>query len=60
MSTRRNEYADMGPGDEVPPETPGVGENVCQECGGSGRLDGGRECPTCEGTGYVKEAIGGG
>ncbi len=49
----------LEPGDEVPPEVPSAGENVCQECGGSGELDGG-ECPTCMGTGRVVEGIGGG
>lgn len=50
---------DERPGDEVPPGTPGAGENVCPDCGGSGELDGGT-CPTCEGTGTVMEGIGGG
>lgn len=49
----------MSPGDQAPPGSPQAGENVCRECGGSGRLEN-RECPTCEGTGRVIEAIGGG
>jgi len=48
----------MNPGDEAPPGTPDTGENVCPDCGGSGRREGG-ECPTCGGTGKVIEAIGG-
>ena len=47
------------PGDDAAPGTPGTGENVCPECRGSGRLEGGT-CPTCEGTGKVIEGIGGG
>ena len=46
------------PGDEVPAGTPGAGENVCPDCGGSGRLEG-KSCPTCGGSGVVIEAVGG-
>lgn len=45
-------------GDEVPPGTPGAGENVCPDCGGTGQRDG-EECATCGGTGVVTEAVGG-
>ena len=48
----------MSPGDEVPPGTPGSGENVCPDCGGTGLRDG-NECVTCGGTGVVTEAVGG-
>jgi DnaJ-class molecular chaperone len=48
----------MRPGDEVPPGTPGSGENVCPDCGGTGLRDG-NECVTCGGTGVVTEAVGG-
>ena len=48
----------VNPGDEAPPGTPDTGENVCPDCGGSGRRKGG-ECPACGGTGKVIEAIGG-
>ena len=48
----------MNPGDEVPPGTPGAGEDLCTECGGSGRLEN-RPCPVCGGTGRVMTAIGG-
>lgn len=48
----------MSAGDEAPPGTPGTGENVCPDCGGSGRRTG-RECATCSGTGKVTVGIGG-
>ncbi|MDQ4049569.1 MAG: hypothetical protein M3131_09360 [Actinomycetota bacterium] len=49
----------LEPGDEVAPEVPSAGENVCQTCGGSGELDGG-DCRNCGGRGMVVEAVGGG
>jgi len=55
----RPDRSDMAPGDELPPEQPSAGENVCPDCEGSGRSDG-DECPTCGGRGFVEEAIGGG
>lgn len=48
----------LRPGDQAPPGTPGTGENICGNCGGSGKVEG-RDCPTCEGTGYVTTGIGG-
>lgn len=48
----------MAPGDEAPAGTPSTGENVCPQCGGSGRL-GASACPHCEGTGKVIVGIGG-
>jgi hypothetical protein len=48
----------MAPGDEAPPGTPGTGEKVCPQCGGSGRA-GASSCPTCQGTGKVNAGIGG-
>ena len=48
----------MAPGDEAPPGTPGTGENICRDCGGSGR-QGGATCPTCQGAGVVTVGIGG-
>jgi len=36
-----------------------AGENLCPECGGSGRLKG-EACPACDGSGKVTEGIGGG
>ena len=50
--------APMAPGDEAPPGTPGTGENICRDCGGSGHK-GGSECPTCQGSGVVTVGIGG-
>ncbi|MBE7367790.1 hypothetical protein [Ramlibacter pallidus] len=50
--------APIAPGDEAPAGTPSTGENVCPECGGSGRL-GASKCPNCEGTGIVIVGIGG-
>lgn len=47
------------PGDEASPGTPGTGEGLCRECGGSGRRDDGRTCPACGGTGKVTVGIGG-
>ncbi len=48
------------PGDEVEPGTQGAAEDLCAECGGSGRLDSGEGCPNCKGTGVVIRAVGGG
>jgi hypothetical protein len=48
----------MNPGDEAPAGTPGTGENICPECGGSGRIAAG-PCPSCGGTGIVTVGIGG-
>ncbi len=50
----------MNPGDEVPPGTPGAGENLCPDCSGRGRLKNGEQCPTCGGTGRVMQAVSGG
>jgi hypothetical protein len=46
------------PGDEAAPGTPGTGENLCRNCNGTGRIEGGG-CPECGGTGKVIEGIGG-
>lgn len=48
----------MAPGDQAPAGTPGTGENICPQCGGSGRL-GASACPNCEGTGKVIAGMGG-
>ncbi|MBV9782307.1 MAG: hypothetical protein JO264_00665 [Acidisphaera sp.] len=48
----------LNPGDEAAPGTPGTGEDICADCGGSGRVKG-QECQTCSGTGKVTKAIGG-
>jgi DnaJ-class molecular chaperone len=50
--------AAMSPGDEAPAGTPGTGEDVCPNCGGSGRAASGA-CPMCGGTGKVIVGIGG-
>jgi len=50
---------DLKPGDEAEPGTPGAAEDLCESCGGSGKLDG-KPCPECEGTGRVMRGIGGG
>ncbi|MBZ6075020.1 hypothetical protein [Microvirga puerhi] len=49
----------LNPGDEGASDTPGIGENICRECNGSGKI-GNRACPICGGTGIVLEEIGGG
>jgi hypothetical protein len=49
----------LNPGDDAAPGTPGTGENVCQECQGTGKLDGG-ECANCGGTGKVIQGLAGG
>lgn len=50
----------LKPGDEALPDTPGTGEDICGDCGGSGKRKDGNECPTCEGTGRIIQGIGGG
>lgn len=49
----------LNPGDEGIPGTPGTGENLCPDCGGTGKLNN-APCRTCGGTGKVIEGIGGG
>jgi len=48
----------LKPGDQAAPGTPGTGENLCRDCGGSGRKSG-VTCPSCQGTGTVTTGIGG-
>jgi hypothetical protein len=48
----------MNLGDEAPPGTPGTAENVCRECGGSGRVTD-AVCPSCNGSGKVTVGVGG-
>ncbi len=52
--------ADMNPGDDAPSGTPGTGEDVCPECSGKGKIQGGGECPNCRGTGKVIKGVAGG
>lgn len=49
----------MAPGDEAPPGTPGTGEDVCPQCGGTGQVAESGRCPNCQGTGKVTVGIGG-
>lgn len=51
--------AGLNPGDDAKPGTPGTGENLCPDCGGSGKVGAG-PCRTCGGTGKVIEGVGGG
>ncbi len=52
------DLAPMAPGDQAPAGTTGTGEDVCPQCGGTGRL-GASACPNCQGTGKVIVGIGG-
>ncbi|MCG5074113.1 hypothetical protein [Paraburkholderia tagetis] len=49
----------LNPGDEGPPDAPGVGEDWCGACHGTGMVEGQR-CSVCGGTGKVLQGIGGG
>jgi hypothetical protein len=49
----------LSPGDEGPPDAPGVGEDLCTVCDGTGMVNGER-CSICGGTGNVLQGIGGG
>ena len=51
--------ADMAPGDEAPADREETLANICPDCLGSGRQGDG-DCPACDGTGEVQEAVGGG
>ena len=48
----------VNPGGEAPEGTPGSGEGLCRDCGGSGRV-GDAACPSCRGSGMVIVGIGG-
>jgi RecJ-like exonuclease len=50
----------LKPGDQAAPDTVGAGEDLCEDCGGTGLTQDRRECPTCEGSGRVMHGIGGG
>jgi DnaJ-class molecular chaperone len=56
--TVQQEGTKLNPGDEGDPSTPGMAENVCRECKGTGKI-GAVECPICGGTGVVYEEMGG-
>ncbi|MEM5403873.1 hypothetical protein [Paraburkholderia unamae] len=49
----------LNPGDEGPPDAPGVGEDLCGACHGTGLVEGER-CAVCAGSGRVMRGIGGG
>lgn len=51
--------AAMARGDDGPTGTPGTGEAICRDCGGSGRDTERRLCNACAGTGKVNVGIGG-
>ena len=55
---RINPAPRLGPGDEAAPGTPGTGEDVCPQCGGSGRVHG-EPCPNCGGSGRIVRGVGG-
>lgn len=58
--TGNNSSGQLNPGDEAAPGTPGSGENLCPVCSGKGKIDDGRKCENCGGSGKVIEGIGGG
>ena len=49
----------LAPGDQAAPGTPGTGEDICPDCGGSGADGHGAPCPNCAGTGKIIVGIGG-
>jgi len=57
-STVQQDGTKLNPGDQGEPGTPGMAENVCRECKGTGKV-GAVACPTCGGTGKVNEEMGG-
>ena len=52
-------HPDLNPGDVAPADAEAAGEDLCPNCGGSGR-QADQECEVCGGTGKVIEGIGGG
>jgi DnaJ-class molecular chaperone len=46
------------PGGQAEPDAIDVGQNVCRDCQGTGKM-GAQDCLTCGGTGIVIEKIGG-
>ncbi|MEX3921135.1 hypothetical protein AB4Y43_33805 [Paraburkholderia sp. BR10872] len=49
----------LNPGNEGQPGAPGVGEDLCGACHGTGLVQG-KRCAVCGGTGKVMQGIGGG
>ena len=58
-STVHQEGTKLNPGDEGDPSTPGMAENVCRTCNGTGKIGDSAECPICGGTSVVLEEMGG-
>lgn len=56
--TQSDRPANLNPGDEAEPGTPGTGEDLCPVCSGTGRRAQ-HTCPNCNGSGRVIEGIGG-
>ncbi|MCA8232735.1 hypothetical protein [Burkholderia cenocepacia] len=46
-------------GDEGPAGAPGISEDTCRVCRGTGRVEG-QPCTVCGGTGKILQGIGGG
>ena len=57
MTASADRPAKVNPGDEADPGTPQSGEDVCPDCGGSGR-QGVSKCPSCGGTGIIIALVG--
>ncbi|MFM0222601.1 hypothetical protein [Paraburkholderia dipogonis] len=55
----QQENEPLNPGDEATPDAPGVGEDTCAACHGTGTVEG-KQCAVCGGTGKVLQGIGGG
>jgi hypothetical protein len=53
------DHGAMASGDEAPLGERSAGEDMCEACSGSGRVDGER-CEECGGTGRIERAVGGG
>jgi DnaJ-class molecular chaperone len=45
------------PGDEARPGSKQSGDQICPDCGGTGRVEG-ADCPSCAGTGRVTAIVG--
>ncbi|ACC75427.1 conserved hypothetical protein (plasmid) [Paraburkholderia phymatum STM815] len=58
-SDMQPDQSPLSPGDEGPPDAPGIGEDTCRACHGTGSVEGQR-CSVCNGTGKVLQGIGGG
>ncbi len=61
----RNPFRQHTPYDDPEPGTPGTGQDVCPECGGTGKTlnkttgnSAEQSCERCDGTGKIIEGIG--